>query len=157
MNYFNYHNLNNYNNHFFIILAPVNISTLVNHVVVNESAEAILECVGRGNPLPNINWMLQDGESLPERSEIETVVINEGDLENQYVKTSLVVSNISASEDGMVYVCGGFNNVTNLLSTPESASILVTVQGMLIFSDDSCLCSLKVAGLLVHYSLQFCL
>ena len=115
--------------HFSYSVAPTNVTTPISHVIVNESSNIVFDCIGYGNPLPVIYWTRQDGKVLPEESEIITKIINNGG-QQQHVQSSLILNNVSVSDNGVIFVCIGVNNVTNLLSTPENATILLTVQGM---------------------------
>ena len=98
-------------------------------MIVDKSSIAVLTCIGMGHPLPDIYWKRQDGQILPEEREIIiTSTTNNVTLEDQYIQSTLVLSNVTSTDNGG-YVCTAINNVTLSL---EKTTVLLTVQGMFL-------------------------
>ena len=114
-----------------VSIAPTNITTPISNVIVNETANVVFDCIGYGTPLPTITWEREDGAELPEDSEIVTNISN-NDGGHKHVRSSLILKDVSVTDNDVVFVCIGSNNVTNVLSTPENATILLTVEGMCV-------------------------
>ena len=112
--------------HIAVPIAPSTVFTPTPHVIANESSTAVLTCIGMGHPLPDIYWKRQDGQSLPERREIMTTNTTDNvTLEDQYIQSTLLLSNVTSTDDA-VYVCTAINSVTLTL---EQTTVLLTVQG----------------------------
>ena len=109
------------------LLAPSTVYTPTPHVIVNKSFTAVLTCIGMGHPLPDIYWKRQDGQILPEEREIMMTSTTENvTLEDQYVQSTLVVSNVTSTDDGG-YICTAINSVAL-----TEATVLLTVQGTVL-------------------------
>ena len=112
----------------YIHIAPPNVTAIISNLVVNESSTALLECIVFGHPLPIVMWKRLNEIPLPGNSEIQNDIVNDTDISNQHVRSTLILRNVSSLESGN-YTCEGENGVPNLLASPETASIQLTILG----------------------------
>ena len=98
---------------------------------MNESSLAILHCIGLGNPLPQLQWRRLSGSELPYDAEVTVTIETHNETGAIYLLSTLTIPNVSSS-DVDKYLCEGTNNVTNILLTPESVEIQLSVQSKYI-------------------------
>ena len=116
---------------------PPNVTVLpVNNITVNETDSTSFICMVFGIPPPNIQW------SVINVNDDLLFITASNDSYNITVTTTphqtfagahVVLSNLSLPmidkrQEGH-YTCSASNGVTNLIGTPESDSISLTVQG----------------------------
>ena len=94
---------------------------------MNQNQTATFICTACGNPVPDITWVKVKDESIIQYSN-DTIQITEMIITidcRQSVLTFLQTFLIDES----VYHCEGTNNVTNVIQSPMSDTVTLTVLG----------------------------
>lgn len=84
----------------------------------------LFTCVAFGIPLPSIQWTLDGRDILQERTEYtvnETVLVSE-----------LILYNIVEENHGN-YTCIGHNGIENFIGSIESETLLLNIQGNILY------------------------
>ena len=114
---------------------PPDVRVIPLSIVANESDTVVLVCKVFALPTPDIVWLNSSSEDTMINAPTESgnIVVTL----NQFPNSSgipLTVSNLSISGILKVheanYTCVASNDIENLLSTPENATVPVIVQGI---------------------------
>ena len=102
-------------------------------LTVNVTFNATLTCTVFAIPLPIITWIKDVDDSIvseePQRdSEELRVSITETD--SIHMRTSVLHFSSTLKSDESSYTCVAVNNITNVIETPENATVDLIIQGM---------------------------
>ena len=104
---------------------PSSVSVSREQVAARELTSVVLNCSGFGVPPPMLSWARRDGREVEGR--IVQRSVRGGDGRERKV-LELHLENITSSDGGDL-TCSGRNNVTNLISAPEEATVTLIVLG----------------------------
>ena len=109
-------------------LDPPNVTTLEPlEIVINQTQEAIFTCQAYGIPIPSITWIkVSDGSTVNNITGVTEItesipIVNTSQSELRFVR--------GLNSDESIYTCIGFNNITNVIDSPEQDNVTLLVQG----------------------------
>ena len=111
----------------FIFLDPPSVTAKPLELVVNHTQMAGFACEAFGIPVPSIIWIkVSDGSVL-------FTAMDDIEITEEIVDSFTRVSNLSflntTRTDRSKYTCVGSNGITNIISSPENATVNLLVQG----------------------------
>lgn len=102
---------------------PPNVTATPLVIVVNSSSATVtFTCETFGIPLPNITWIKERGNT--------NVGVVQQTVTGNMVTSTLFISDPRDTDESN-YTCSADNGVTNVLSTPENATVQLYVQGII--------------------------
>ena len=116
-----------YHNPLFLADPPNVHITEPQKQIVNQNQTATFTCTACGNPVPNITWVKIIDESIVQYSD-DTIQITEMIITID-CRQSVLIFLQTFLNDESVYRCEGTNNVTNIIQSPMSDTVSLTVLG----------------------------
>lgn len=108
---------------------PPSVTASDSVIVVNQTDPASFSCLAYGIPAPSLTWFSSIDPSRTIQNEAGVLSISF--TSNLTVNMStLAISEAYRSEHEANYTCIAENGVPNFISTPESATVELIVQGM---------------------------
>ena len=117
-----------YHNPLFLADPPNVHITEPQKQIVNQNQKATFICTACGNPVPNITWVKIIDESIIQYSK-DAIQITEIIINNTDCRRSVLTFLHTSLNDESVYRCEGTNNVTNVIQSPMSDTVSLTVLG----------------------------
>lgn len=112
---------------FSILIDPPNVSlTPSTELTVNVTFQATLICFVFAIPLPEITW-IRDYDQTVVKNEPGRVAISQDD--GIHNRTSTLFFTNTLKSDESTYTCIAINNITNVINTPENATVNLIIQG----------------------------
>ncbi len=95
-------------------------------LTVNITFQATLVCFVFAIPLPKITWIRNADQSIVVEQPGRVSITQEDNIHN---RTSTLFFSETLKTDESSYTCVAVNNITNVIDTPENATVDLIVQG----------------------------